>query len=41
MHRFGSADEARPFFANPELRAAMQNAGVDMGSLRLEVYEEA
>jgi hypothetical protein len=41
MHRFGTADEARAFFANPDLRAAMQEAGVDMGSFRLELYEEA
>jgi len=41
MHRFGSADQARTFFENPELRAAMQEAGVDMGTFRLELYEEA
>lgn len=41
MHRFGSAGEARAFFANPDLRAAMADGGVDMGSFRLEVYEEA
>jgi quinol monooxygenase YgiN len=41
MHRFGSADQARAFFQNPDLRAAMADAGVDMGSFRLEVYEEA
>lgn len=41
MHRFGSADEARSFFQNPELRRAMADAGVDMGSFRLEQYEEA
>lgn len=41
MHRFGSADEARAFFGNPDLRQAMADAGVDMGSFRLEVYEEA
>jgi hypothetical protein len=41
MHRFGSADEARAFFANPDLRAAMADGGVDMASFRLEIYEEA
>lgn len=41
MHRFGSADEAKAFFANPDLRAAMADAGVDMASFRLELYEEA
>jgi len=41
MHRFGTTDEARAFFANPDLRAAMADAGVDMGTLRLELYEEA
>jgi len=41
MHRFGSAEQARAFFQNPDLRAAMAEAGVDMGSFRLEVYEEA
>lgn len=41
MHRFGSADEARAFFENPDLRQAMADAGVDMGSFRFELYEEA
>lgn len=41
MHRFGSAGEARAFFDNPDLRKALADAGVDMGSLRLELYEEA
>lgn len=41
MHRFGSADKARAFFANEDLRAAMADGGVDMGSFRLELYEEA
>lgn len=40
-HRFASADQAREFFQNADLRQAMADAGVDMGSLRLEVYEEA
>jgi hypothetical protein len=41
MHRFGTAEEARAFFQNPDLRAAMVDAGVDMASFRLELYEEA
>ena len=41
MHRFGSAEEAHSFFQNEELRKAMQEAGVDIGSLRLEFYEGA
>ena len=41
LHRFGSADQARAFFENAELRAAMEQAGVDMGTFRLELYEEA
>jgi len=41
MHRFGSAEQARAFFANPDLRAAMADGGVDMASFRLELYEEA
>jgi hypothetical protein len=41
MHQFGSAEQARAFFENPDLRAAMQEAGVDMSTFRLELYEEA
>jgi heme-degrading monooxygenase HmoA len=41
MHRFGSAEQARAFFDNADLRAAMQNGGVDMATFRLELYEEA
>lgn len=40
-HRFGSMDEARAFFGNEDLRAAMGEGGVDLSSLRLEFYEEA
>jgi hypothetical protein len=40
MHRFGSSQEAHSFFERAELRQAMQEAGVDAGSLRLEFYEE-
>lgn len=41
MHRFGSAEEARAFFANEDLRRAMADGGVDLASFRLELYEEA
>ena len=40
MHRFGSAQEAHSFFESAELRQAMQDAGVDTSSLRLEFYDE-
>ncbi len=41
MHRFESADAARAFFDDPEVRAAVAGSGVDMDSLRMEIYEEA
>jgi heme-degrading monooxygenase HmoA len=41
MHRFSSADQARAFFENPDLRDAMGRAGVDSASLRVEFYEES
>jgi uncharacterized protein (DUF1330 family) len=41
MHRFGSSQEAHSFLESPELRQAMQEAGVDAGSLRFEFYDEA
>jgi len=41
MHQFSSAEQAHSFFENPDLRAAMQDGGVDVGSLRLEFYERA
>lgn len=41
MHRFERTEQARAFFENAELRAAMQDAGVDMSTFRLELYEEA
>ncbi|MBV9472836.1 MAG: hypothetical protein JO206_07695 [Solirubrobacterales bacterium] len=41
MHRFSSSDEAHSFMENPELRQAMEDAGVDAGSLRVEFYERA
>ena len=39
MHQFGSADEAHSFVANPDVRHAMADAGVDPDSLRVEFYE--
>jgi hypothetical protein len=41
MHQFSSSDEAHSFMENPDLRKAMADAGVDAGSLRVEVYERA
>jgi hypothetical protein len=41
MHQFGSAQEAHAFFEGTELRQAMQDAGVDAGSVRVEFYDEA
>lgn len=41
MHRFASANQARAFFDNPDLRAAMGRAGVVESSLRLEFFDEA
>ena len=41
MHQFGSSGEAHSFFESPDLRQAMQDAGVDAGSLRLEFYDQA
>jgi hypothetical protein len=40
-HRFGSMDQAKTFFDDPNLRAAMKEAGVDESSLRIEFYDEA
>ena len=41
MHAFGSSEEAHSFLERPDLREAMQDAGVDVGSLRPEFYAEA
>lgn len=41
LHEFGSSQEAHSFFERADLREAMQDAGVDVGSLRLEFYDEA
>ncbi|WP_427135548.1 hypothetical protein [Pseudarthrobacter sp. S9] len=38
LHHFGSVDAARAFFANPELRDAMQRGGVQ-GEPRIEFFE--
>lgn len=41
LHRFGSPEEARSFLESDDLREAMQEAGVDAGSLRVEFYDPA
>jgi hypothetical protein len=38
--RFGTSQEAHSFFERAGLRQAMQDAGVDADSLRLEFYDE-
>ena len=40
LHRFGTMAEAEAFVAGPELREAMQRAGVE-GQPRIEFFEEA
>ena len=40
LHTFQTMAEAEAFVANPDLRAAMQRAGVE-GQPRIEFYEEA
>jgi heme-degrading monooxygenase HmoA len=40
VHTFGSEEEARAFFDNPQLKDAMGNAGVDLGSFQLELLQE-
>lgn len=39
IDQFGSSDEAHSFLENADLRQAMADAGVDVGSLRVEFYE--
>ena len=39
MHEFESREAAHAFFEREDLRTAMQEAGVDPGSLRLEFYD--
>jgi hypothetical protein len=41
MHAFASSEQAHAFLESPQLRQAMQDAGVDGGSVRLEFYAEA
>jgi heme-degrading monooxygenase HmoA len=41
LHVFDSNDAAQAFFAMPELREAMGNAGVDESTLRVEFFDEA
>jgi uncharacterized protein (DUF1330 family) len=38
LHEFDTLDHARAFFADPELRDAMERAGVQ-GQPRIEFYE--
>ena len=40
VHEFESGDAAKAFFDNPALRDAMQRAGVDESSLRLEFLDD-
>lgn len=40
LHRFRTMAEAERFVASPELRAAMERAGV-AGAPRIELYDEA
>ena len=40
-HKFATIAKARAFMANPALRDAMQKAGVDEKTLRVEFYNEA
>lgn len=40
MHRFESRDQAEAFMGHPDARAAMESAGVDADSIRVEVYED-
>jgi hypothetical protein len=41
MHAFASSEQAHAFVESPELRQAMQDAGLDGGSMRLEFYAGA
>lgn len=40
LHTFSTMDQAEAFLANPELKTAMQQAGVQ-GEPRVEIFEEA
>jgi quinol monooxygenase YgiN len=39
-HTFDSREAARAFFAMPELKEAMSQAGVDAGSLEISYFDE-
>ncbi len=41
LHRFATSDEAEAFLSSDELRAAMSRAGVQPGTMRAELFEEA
>jgi quinol monooxygenase YgiN len=41
VHRFGSREQAEAFMGNTDAKAAMAAAGVDLDSIRVEVYEDA
>ena len=40
VHTFASADAAHAFFGQEELKDAMTQAGVDLGSLQIEFLDE-
>jgi heme-degrading monooxygenase HmoA len=41
LHRFATSDEAEAFLSSDELRDAMSRAGVQPGTMRAELFEEA
>jgi quinol monooxygenase YgiN len=41
LHRFGSRAEAESFMGDADAKAAMEAAGVDPSSIRVEIYEDA
>jgi len=41
VHRFGSREQAEAFMGDSDAKAAMAAAGVDLDSIRVEVYEDA
>ncbi len=40
VHTFDSPAAAKAFFDNPDLKAAIERAGVDLASLRIEFLQE-
>ena len=40
IHRFGSREQGEAFMENPDARAAMEAAGVDPSSIRVEFYAD-